>query len=166
LIVIRARGRWTTDPEWHAFSAGSLLAGICWFIVAALIGLGQTLTGGATAAGWSLTPLVLPLGLGWVAQILVGSWSHLVPAVGPGSPQQHARQRTILGAYGRWRVVALNVGLALAVVGQLVAVPIAVQAGAVLTLAAGAVAVGLLAAAILLMSRPTNELKAPVASRT
>jgi nitrite reductase (NO-forming) len=165
LTVFRAKAAWTTDPGWHAFNSGSLFAGISWFVVAAGIALVQVLTGGATAGGWSLTVLVLPLGLGWAAQILVGSWSHLVPAVGPGSPQQHARQRTILGTYGRWRVAALNVGLALAVVGQYLALPLIAQAGIVLTLASGALAVALLAVAFLVLVRPPTAQQSVANSR-
>jgi hypothetical protein len=150
LTVFRAKAAWTTDPGWHAFSSGSLFAGISWFVVAAGIALVQVLTGGATAGGWSLAVLALPLGLGWAAQILVGSWSHLVPAVGPGSPQQHARQRT---------------GLALAIVGQYLALPLIAQAGIVLTLASGALAVALLAAAFLVLVRPPTAQQSVANSR-
>jgi nitrite reductase (NO-forming) len=155
-IVMRARARWTTDPDWHAFTSGSLLAGIGWFAVAGSIAAAQVVGGGATADGWSLAQLALPLGMGWAAQILVGSWSHLVPAVGPGTPEQHARQRTILGRFGRWRVVALNIGLALGVAGQVAGMPLAVQAGAVLALVTGGIAVVLLAAAFLVLVRPLS----------
>ncbi len=156
-LVLRAHGHWRTDAEWHAFTSGSLVAGIAWFVIAGAIAVGQVLAGGASAGGWSLAPLALPLGLGWTAQILVGSWSHLVPAIGPGTPAQHARQRSILGWAGRIRLVALNVGLAIAVGGQLAGLSVALYVGMGVVLAAGLAAVILLGAAVLVLFGSPNR---------
>ena len=52
---------------------------------------------GLTPSGWS-TPLVgAALVIGWVVQVLIASWTHLVPAIGPGDQAAHARQRAVLG---------------------------------------------------------------------
>jgi hypothetical protein len=66
---------------------------------------------------WS-SPLVAgPLAIGWAVQALIGSWTHLLPAMGPGTPVDHARQRYVLGLWAGPRVVALNVGTACVAVG-------------------------------------------------
>ena len=72
---------------------------------------------GLTPIGWS-TPLVAAaLVVGWVVQVLIASWTHLVPAIGPGDQAAHARQRATLGRWAAPRLVALNIGTALLAVG-------------------------------------------------
>ena len=115
--TIRARGRWTTDPGWHRVSAVGLSAGSAWFAIGVIMAAARVLSEGATGDAWS-TPLVgVPLAIGWVVQVLIGSWTHLIPAVGPGGPVLHARRRAILGRLATLRVVALNAGVGLACVG-------------------------------------------------
>jgi nitrite reductase (NO-forming) len=115
--VERDRGIWTTDSGWHRFAQLSLLAAPAWLLVAVIIAGGRVLWLGATPAAWSLTVLVVPLVAGGIGQVLVGAWTHIVPAIGPGDQARHAIQRGWLGrgALARWS--AWNVGAALATIG-------------------------------------------------
>ena len=119
VATVRARGRWTTDPAWHLVAEVGLVAGVVWYVV------GITLASGRLAAfalghapdGWS-TPLVAaPLAVGWVVQVLVASWTHLLPSIGPGDRPAHARQRVVLGSSAVPRLIALNLGAALLAIG-------------------------------------------------
>ncbi|CAN5626861.1 hypothetical protein BH23CHL7_BH23CHL7_19200 [soil metagenome] len=148
ITVMRARASWTTDPGWHRMATWSLLAAIAWFGVGAARAAGQLLTGGIGPSGWQMAPLIGPLAIGWVAQVLVGSWTHLLPAIGPGSPEQHARQRQILGHWATVRLALLNGGLVAIVVADAVAMPVLRELGLVGVGAAGAMALALLVAAI------------------
>jgi nitrite reductase (NO-forming) len=111
--VVRRRGRWTTDPAWHRMSLVSLTCAVGWFVVAAGLATVTAWSGGATARGWDGSLLLGPLAIGWAAQALVGSWTHLVPSIGPGSPLIHARQRRVLGTLALPRIVALQTGVVL-----------------------------------------------------
>jgi nitrite reductase (NO-forming) len=146
-VVVR-RGRWTTDRPWHRFVQGSLLASVGWFAVGALLAAAVVVDAGATARGWDSDVVVGPLALGWVAQALMGSWSHLVPAVGPGSPEVHARQRAVLGRWATPRVVLAQVGVALVTVGAPLGQGRLVELGSVLVGACAAAAVALVALAL------------------
>jgi hypothetical protein len=46
-------------------------------------------------------------------QVIVGSWTHLVPAIGPGDPVRHAWQRRILGRAAWPRLIAFQIGAGL-----------------------------------------------------
>jgi hypothetical protein len=146
-VVVR-RGRWTTDLAWHRFVQGSLLAAVGWFAVGALLAAAVVVDAGATARGWDSSVVVGPLALGWAAQALMGSWSHLVPAVGPGSPVVHARQRVVLGRWATPRVVLAEVGVALVTVGIPLGQGPLVELGLVLVAGCAIVAVALLAMAL------------------
>lgn len=141
LEVRRDRGRWTTDPDWHRLTGLSLLLAPAWFAVAVGIAGGRFVALGADPAAWDVLIVAPALAIGWVGQVLIGSWSHLLPAIGPGDPLAHARQRTLLGTGAAARVVALNAGVAVATAG------IAADAGAAtavgLALAGAAVVAGL-----------------------
>ena len=117
LAVQHSRGRWTTDPGWHRLTSWSLAAAPAWFLVAVALASGSILQGGAVPSSWSLDAIAAPLAVGWVLQVLVGSWSQLLPAIGPGDVAAHARQRTVLGRAATARVVALNCGVALVTLG-------------------------------------------------
>jgi nitrite reductase (NO-forming) len=149
--VMARRANWTTDATWHRFTSVSLLAAISWFLVGTTVAASTTLTASSLPSGWQIAPLIAPLGLGWVAQVLIGAWSHLVPAVGAGSPERHARQRQILGTAATVRLIIYNGG----VVAMLIATVMGETAGALFVggmLAAALVAVssvGLLAIALI-----------------
>jgi hypothetical protein len=117
LVVRHDRGVWTTDPEWHRLTSWSLVAAPAWLLVAVAIAAGRVLWLGAVPAAWSLNGLVAPLIVGWVVQVLIGAWTHLLPAIGPGEMAAHARQRTLLARAAVPRLVALNVGVLLVVLG-------------------------------------------------
>jgi nitrite reductase (NO-forming) len=153
--VLRSRARWTTDPSWHLFTTWSLAAAIVWFVAASLIAAAQIVAGGSAAA-WNLDPQVVPLGIGWAGQALIGAWSHLVPAIGPGSPEQHARQRAVLGRAGAARFLLLNLGAGLAVAGTALNVEALEVLGIAFVLACGAGALFLLGAALVVLRRPAG----------
>ncbi len=148
VTVLRARATWTTDPAWHRFATWSLVAGIAWFIVGAAIATWSVISAPSVAAGWQLGPLIAPLAAGWVAQILIGAWSHLVPAVGPGSPQRHAAQRRILGRGATFRLVVLNGGVAAMLAATATGVDPLMTGGVAAVAASGIAAVALLAMAL------------------
>jgi len=133
LAVHRDHGRWTTDLGWHRMSTLSLLAGTAWFLVAVLLVGGRVLLLGAAPTAWSLDLVVVPLVAGWITQVLVGAWTHLVPAIGPGEPAAHAAQRRLLGWAAGPRLIAWNTGVAIATVGTVAGGPPLVVLGAVLT---------------------------------
>jgi len=128
--VQRDRGRWTSDAEWHRFTSLSLLAGPAWFLFAVALATEPILRLGADPAAWSIDRLAAPLAVGWVGQVLIGSWTHLVPAIGPGDQAVHARQRRLLGGGATARLLAWNGGLALVVLGGPAGLPAASAIGA------------------------------------
>jgi len=148
LDVLRRRGQWTTDAGWHRLVVGHMTAGVAWFL-AALVALTVGIwVDGPAPAGWTLGAVGVPLVGGWVLQELAGSWTHLVPSVGPGDVAAHARQRRLLGRWAIPRLVAWNVGVAItwpavAAGGEAVAV-----LGGALLLSSVAIGVALLIAAL------------------
>ena len=112
----RRRGRFTSEHAWRRVVVGHLLAGTGWFAAAALAALVGVVSGGPIV-GWSLGSLAVPMVAGWMLQELVGSWTHLVPSVTPGTPDDHAAQRRILSVASRSRLVAWNLGVGLAWAG-------------------------------------------------
>ncbi|MFG3213241.1 multicopper oxidase domain-containing protein [Streptomyces tendae] len=86
-------------------------------------------------AGEGVTALLLPLLLGFVAQVLIGALTYLLPIVLGGEPERRAALRATLEVGWPARLVALNAGAALS------ALPLpgpAVTVGAVLAVLAGA----------------------------
>jgi nitrite reductase (NO-forming) len=143
--VQRDRGRWTSDHGWHRFAGLSLVTAPGWLLVTLAIGAGRILTLGATPEAWDVRRLVVPLVAGWIGQVLIGSWTHLVPAIGPGDPPRHAEQRQRLGRAATTRWLLWNGGVSLATVGAL--------ADADWLIATGGVALGLsLAGALWLLA--------------
>ncbi len=155
--ALRARGRWTTDAHWHRFTSWSLAAGVAWYAVGIAVAAWRILEQGAVPAGWSIDAVAAPLAAGFVIQVLVGSWTHLVPAIGPGDQRMHARQRAILAAAALPRWIGLNVGVALVAVGLPSGTTSAVAAGTVLAGAALALALGLLARAMSVRGDASTE---------
>jgi nitrite reductase (NO-forming) len=139
------RGRWTTDPGWHAFTTWTLAAAAAWFAAGVALAASLVLVHGATPAGWSLVVVGVPLALGCVLQALIGAATHLLPTVGPGSGPQRARARRRLGVAALPRVVALQVGIVLLALGVPLRVEAASVAGAVLTVVAAATTLAMLA---------------------
>lgn len=134
--TLRRRGRYTSEHDWRRVAVWHLAAGTGWFAAAVAAALVGFVDGGRIAA-WSLGALAVPLVAGWMAQELVGSWTHLAPSVTPGSPGRHAEQRRTLAVASRVRPIAWNVGVGLAWAGAALGVtPLAVGGGALLAASA------------------------------
>lgn len=114
---LRSRGRWTGDRGWHLVAGGMLLAGCAWFAVGAGLAVLRVLALGADGAAWSSSLVAAPLVGGWVVQVLIGSATHLLPAIAPGGPREHAVRRGILGRWALPRFIALNAGVLLLATG-------------------------------------------------
>jgi nitrite reductase (NO-forming) len=145
--VWRRRGTWTTDPGWHRLTAGHPTAAAAWFLAAtatALVGLARD---GVAPPGWGLGPLVMPLVFGWAVQVLVGAWTHLLPAVAVSAPERRAAMRVTLGRAATARLVAWNVGVLVAWIGLAIELlPLALAGIAAFSAAAlGSVALALVA---------------------
>ncbi len=108
----RRKSTWTGDEGWHRFAMGGLVSAIAWFELGALLATGRLLVSGADPAAASATLLLGPMVPGWVGLAVLASATHLVPAIGPGDPAAHARQRRDLGRLGGTRLVAADVGIA------------------------------------------------------
>ena len=148
--VQRDRGRWTSDAGWHRFAGLSLVMAPVWLLVALAIAAGRVLWLGPVPAAWDLRLLAVPLVAGWVGQVLVGAWTQLLPAIGPGDQARHAVQRRWLGRAATTRWLAWNAGVGLWTAGLLAGADVLGFAGglglgmallsAILLLAAGVVA--------------------------
>ncbi len=139
-----ARGRWTTDLPWHHLVIGHLSAATAWLLVGIGVASSAVLVNGASPGGWSIDRLIGPLVAGCFIQVLIGAWSHLAPAVGPGDVARHARQRRILGRWPVSRLTGLNVGVLLLTTGTLIGSQFMVAAGSALVALGLAVALGLM----------------------
>ena len=155
--VYRSRGTWTTDPGWHRMAGVGLLAGVGWFAVGCTLAAGLVLAAalGLVTAGeaWSSPLVAVPLALGWAVQVLISSWTHLLPSIGPGGPREHGVQRGVLGRAATPRLVGLNVGTGLLAVGWLLGIGVLAGAGAVLAAGAVVASVGLAASAMRVRAR-------------
>ncbi len=151
----RRRGHWRTDPAWHRFATFTMISAIAWFEVGIVIAIGRLVAFGALPTSWSLDAVVAPFVVGWAGLAVLAAATHLVPAIGPGDPAAHARQRELLGRFSMTRVVAANAGTA----GLAIGLPLHIDwlaAGGLLTISAllaitgaliiAAIAVGLLPA--------------------
>jgi hypothetical protein len=139
-------GRWVFDHDWHRTVIWHLAAGAVWFMVAtAALAARLTVTG---PTGWSLGAAAVPLVAGWVLQELIGSWTHLLPAVGPGDNAAHGRQREILGRWSVRRLAVTNVGVLAAWIGLALGIPSLAASGGLLVIGAGGLAVLLLGRAL------------------
>jgi nitrite reductase (NO-forming) len=147
-VVRRDAGGWTTDPDWHRLAGWSLTAAPVWFVVTVAIAAGRILWLGAVPAAWTIDLLAAPLAIGWLVQVLIGSWTHLVPSIGPGDQATHARQRSVLGRWSTARLVLLNGGVGLLLVGVLADARPVVLVGGFAALASVACALATLVAAV------------------
>lgn len=142
----RTRAHWTTDPDWHRFAIGGLVSAIAWFEAGIVIAAGRVLAFGADPAAWWVEAVAGPLVAGWIVLTIVASATHLVPAIGPGNPIAHARQRHLLGRGSTVRLVALNLGIAALSAG------LPLRLGALIAAGSAGIAVSLAATAALLVT--------------
>lgn len=137
--VHRARATWTTEHDWHRYTAGSLLAAPAWLLVATLVAGAEVLSAGVAPSGWLLTPLLGPMVAGFLVQVLLGALSFLVPAVSTTTPARHAAIRRSLGRHATLRLAAWNGGVAALSLGlALGSWPVAASGAAVLVTTVGA----------------------------
>ena len=141
----RTRARWTTDPGWHRFAIGGLISAIAWLLVGIVVAAGRVLAFGADPTAWLIQAATAPLVLGWIGLAIVASASHLLPAIGPGDPVAHSRQRHLLGRASSTRLAMIDVGVAALAIGLPLGIDMLVVAGAALC------AIGLGATATLLL---------------
>ena len=115
--VLRRRAGWTTDAAWHRLTIGHITAGMAWYLAALVATLAGILRDGPAPDGWALGAVALPLVAGWAIQVLVGTASHLLPAMVTTRPAVRGTQRVLLGHAATLRLVAWNGGVLLAWVG-------------------------------------------------
>jgi nitrite reductase (NO-forming) len=144
----QTRAHWTTDPDWHRFAIGGLVSAIAWFEVGIAIAAGRVLAFGANPAGWSVDAVTGPLIVGWIGLAIVASATHLIPAIGPGNPDTHARQRHLLGRAAIVRLTVADVGIAVLSVGLTFGSGPLTQAGIILVIIGLGATVVLLGAAV------------------
>ena len=118
-----------------------------WFAIGMLVAAGRVLSVGVAPDAWLLAPIAGPLAIGWVAQTVIGSVTHLLPAVGPGDPVIHAGQRRLLGTAAIPRLIAFQAGVTLLTIGMAGLSPTVTSAGMALLLLVAAADLALLAIA-------------------
>ena len=144
----QTRAHWTTDPDWHRFAIGGLVSAIAWFEVGIAIAAGRVLNFGANPAAWSVDTVTGPLIVGWIGLAIVASATHLIPAIGSGNPDTHARQRHLLGRAAILRLAIADVGIAVLSVGLPFGFGPLTQAGIILVMIGLGATVVLLGAAV------------------
>lgn len=109
-FVRTVRAKHATDvPTW------STAAAMAWFMVIVGYATGDLATAGSWPAAQDRLEWVTPaLAAGFVAQLLVGAMSYLLPVVLGGGPSVSRRTNAAMGRFGALRVVLLNGGLAVA----------------------------------------------------
>ena len=147
--VWRRRGRWTTDASWHRASIGHLSAAVGWYVASTAVAAIGIVRDGPAVPGWSLGALLIPVLGGWALQALVGSWTHLAPAVAVTDPRRRANQRRTLGWASATRLVVWNGGVLAGWIGLGVGVLPLAAAGVAAFGAAAVLSVTLLAYALL-----------------
>jgi nitrite reductase (NO-forming) len=149
----RRRGTWTTDPAWHLVTSAHPSAAVGWYLVSVATAVAGLLRDGAAPAGWGVGALVMPLVFGWAVQVLVGAWTHLLPAVAVTDPGRRAAMRRTLGRLAVARLLAWNLGVLVAWIGLgMGLLPLALAGIAALSLAALA-SVALVARSLLAWER-------------
>jgi nitrite reductase (NO-forming) len=151
LWAVRPLAEITRTKAPSAYATWSVMAGVLW-LVGSLMGLVAVL---ATSATWALVEeglglLVIPLAAGFVAQVLLGALTYLVPVVLGGGPTIVRGTQSRLERGNALRAVLINAGLVVYVVP--VPSPVLVLAS-MLVLGAFAAFLPLLASAVLYARR-------------
>jgi nitrite reductase (NO-forming) len=100
----------------HGPASWMLAAGTCWLLAATAVELAAFLRVTGPAAAAQVHGLVPWLLAGFVAQVLFGALTYLLPAVLGGGPALAKRTAVLLDRAGAARVVSLNLGVALVAV--------------------------------------------------
>ncbi|MDX3714989.1 multicopper oxidase domain-containing protein [Streptomyces europaeiscabiei] len=110
LFVRTVRGNRPVSPA----AAWMLAAATCWLLIAVAADLAWLVTRPLAAAQAGIDALLPVLLVGFVAQILIGALTYLLPVVLSSGPKDRAAVRTLLERGWLTRLVALNTGVALA----------------------------------------------------
>jgi nitrite reductase (NO-forming) len=149
-LLQTARRRWPRSP-----ASWMLAAGTCWLLAATGLELTAVLRAAdAMSAAGQVHEVVPWLLAGFVAQVLLGALTYLLPTVLGGGPAAAKRTAALLDRAGPPRTVALNIGIVL------LAVPTSQSAtisGWALVGAAIATTTGLCALAVARRGRPTGR---------
>ncbi|MGW2522601.1 multicopper oxidase domain-containing protein [Streptomyces sp. NPDC001617] len=94
-------------------AACMLAAATCWLLIAVTVDLSLLVARPLTAAQAGIDALVPVLLIGFVAQILVGALTYLLPVVLASGPKERAALRAVLERDWTLRLVVLNLGVAL-----------------------------------------------------
>ncbi len=113
----RTKSSWSGDVGWHRFAMGGLVSAIAWFEMGIIVAAGRLIVAGADPSAATATVLLGPMVPGWMGLAVLASATHIVPAIGPGDPAGHARQRRLLGQLGGTRLVLADLGIAALAVG-------------------------------------------------
>ncbi|KOU77238.1 hypothetical protein ADK57_03015 [Streptomyces sp. MMG1533] len=133
-----------------AAAAWMLATATCWLLVAVTADLALLVTRPLTTAQTGIDALIPVLLIGFVAQILIGALTYLLPIVLASGPKERAALRAVLEQGWLPRLVVLNLGVAL------LAIPLpgpADTAGTLLAAAAGIAFLALTAAALVRSGR-------------
>ena len=140
------------------FPALSVAAGAVW-LLASLVVFGLSLIAGeAIVVLSSLGRFVLPILAGGVAQIVLGALGYLLPVVAGGGPTAVRVRNVRANAGGVWRVVLLNLALAIYVLGS---VSLVIVAASVTALTAALATVYCLISALLPVTPAQAEAAPP-----
>ncbi|MEU8652440.1 multicopper oxidase domain-containing protein [Streptomyces sp. NPDC048737] len=97
-----------------AAAAWTLAAATCWLAVAVTVDLARLATAPLAAAQTAIDALLPVLLVGFVAQVLIGALTYLLPVVLSTGPRDRAAVRALLERGWLPRAAALNTGVALA----------------------------------------------------
>jgi len=116
LWAVRPMTQVTRTKAPSAYATWSVMAGVIWLVVS-LMGLVAVLVGSPT---WAVVTdrlglLVIPLAAGFVAQVLFGAMSYLVPVVLGGGPAIVRETQARLERGNALRVLLINAGLVVCV---------------------------------------------------
>ncbi len=96
-----------------SFATWSIAAGMGWLLVALIWDLVSLLTApSAAAAADQFDTILIPLGGGFIAQVLIGALSYLLPMVLGGGPSRVRERNARLDAHWAQRVAMANLALA------------------------------------------------------
>lgn len=119
-----------------SFAAASIAASLVWFLVSVLAFGWVVVSVPWAAAPGRLAGLVAPFAVGFVAQVMIGSTSYLLPVVLGGGPGAVRWSTAAMDRGGAWRLVVLNLALAAFLLPAPSAVRVAVSALGLLPLLA------------------------------
>lgn len=113
-VARQARAVTRAGTSGGGFAAWSIAAALAWFVVS-VVASGVAVV---RAPSWAAVPVALgdlvgPFAVGFVAQVMVGSMSYLVPVVLGGGPGAARWSAAAVSRWGAARVVVLNACVAL-----------------------------------------------------